>query len=62
MKFNQLSVGDKFLHNGMEYEKIPEIRLSCCKVKENCRILSDGRTTVLKPLDEVSKIEADNVN
>lgn len=56
MKFHELAVGDKFKMNNQEYEKIPEIKVSCCKIKENARSIANGATAVIKPLDEVEKI------
>lgn len=56
MKFHEIAVGDKFKANNQEYVKIPEVRISCCKIKENCEIIASGEKRVLKPLDEVEKI------
>jgi hypothetical protein len=56
MKFNELGVGEKFKFNNVEYTKIPEVRISCCKVKENCQEVVSGNKVVLKPLDEVEKL------
>lgn len=58
MKFHELAVGEKFKFNNEEYVKIPEIRISCCKVKENCQTTVSQTKAVLKPLDEVEKIES----
>lgn len=56
MKFNEVAVGEKFKFNNVEYTKIPEVRVSCCKVKENCQEIVTGNKVVLKPLDEVEKL------
>lgn len=56
MKFHELAVGEKFKLNNTEYLKIPEVKLSCCKVKENAQSLLDGSKIVIKPLDEVERI------
>lgn len=56
MKFHELSVNDKFRFNNQEYRKITEVRASCCRVKENCELLSNKQKAVLKPGDEVEKI------
>jgi hypothetical protein len=29
-KFSELKVGDKFILNGTEYQKIDTVRISCC--------------------------------
>lgn len=57
MKFHELEVGQKFTFNNQEYVKIPEVKVSCCKVKHNCEITQTNEKVVLKPLDEVEKIE-----
>lgn len=56
MKFHELAVGEKFKMNNLEYQKIPEIKLSCCKIKENAQSVSDGGKIVVKPMDEVERI------
>jgi len=56
MKFHELAVGDTFRFNNQEYIKTHEVRLNCCKIKENCQIVSSGAKAVLKPLDEVEKV------
>jgi len=59
MKFKDLRVTEKFYKQGSntEYEKVPERRVSCCKVKCNAKTLHEGKEIVFKPLDEVTKIE-----
>lgn len=57
MKFHELAVGEKFKFNNQEYLKTPEIKSNCCRVKENCEIVSTGQKAVVKPLDEVEKVE-----
>jgi len=58
MKFKDLRVTEKFYKAGSEqkYEKVPERRVSCCKVKCNAKTV-EGKEVVFKPLDEVTKIE-----
>lgn len=56
MKFHELAVGEKFKFNNQEYRKIQEIRISCCKIKENCELVANGQKSVLKPLDDIEKI------
>lgn len=58
MKFHELAVGETFRFNNQEYAKIPEVRVSCCKIKENCQLVGSGEKAVLKPLDEVDRVEA----
>jgi len=56
MRFHELAVGDRFTFNNKEYVKIEEVRISCCKVKENCREATTNATAVLKPADNVEKL------
>lgn len=57
MKFHEVAVGEKFIFNNQEYVKTPEMRVSCCKVKDNCQIITTGQKVTLKPLDEVEKVQ-----
>lgn len=56
MKFHELAVGDRFRVGNQEFEKIPEVRVSCCKIKENAKSIVSGNTEVFAPLDEVDKV------
>jgi hypothetical protein len=56
MKFHEVAVGEIFKFNNQEYVKIPEVRVSCCKIQQNAQILGSEEKVVLKPLDEVEKI------
>lgn len=56
MQFHELAVGDKFQFQDNEYEKVPEVRISCCKVKCNAKLLKDGSEVVLGPKESVEKI------
>lgn len=58
MKFHELAVGEKFKYNNKEYLKLQEVKASCCTVKHNCEIIETNEKAVLKPLDEVEKIES----
>ncbi len=57
MKFHELAVGERFRFNNQEYTKVPEVRVSCCKVGHNCQLVGSEEKAVLKPLDEVDRIE-----
>jgi hypothetical protein len=56
MKFHELAVGEKFKFNNQEYVKIPEIKLSCCKIKENAQVVANSAKAVIKPMEEVEKV------
>jgi len=46
-QFGELAVGDKFIFNGIEYVKTPDVKVSCCRTV-NCQSVSnpDQRTFV----------------
>ncbi len=56
MKFYELAVGARFKFNNQEYVKLKEVKINCCKVRENAQLLETGEKKVLKALDEVEKI------
>jgi hypothetical protein len=56
MRFHELAVGDKFKFQDQEYVKIPEIKVSCCKIKENAQCVANSAKSVIKPMDEVEKV------
>lgn len=57
MKFNELSIDDKFKFNNSIYKRIPDIKASCCKIKANCENINTKEQILIKPLDEVEKLE-----
>jgi hypothetical protein len=57
MKFFEVSVGQKFRFNNQEYIKIPEIKVSCCKVQHNAELTGSAEKVVLKPMDEVEVVQ-----
>lgn len=53
VKFMDLNIGDKFTFNGIEYEKIPEERISCCHAN-NAKQLNDTNVKIqVIPIQEV---------
>jgi hypothetical protein len=52
---NDLAIGDHFIFNNEEYEKIEPIKKSCCS-NYTARKVSDGGNTVIKPNTEVEVI------
>lgn len=57
MKFFEVSVGQKFRFNNQEYVKIPEVKVSCCKVQHNAELTGSSEKVVLKPMDEVEVVQ-----
>lgn len=52
-QFKDLSVGDRFIYNGIEYERIADMRISCCKTL-NAVCTSDPNNKIqVQPLKEV---------
>lgn len=52
-RFVDVGVGDKFILNGVEYTKIPEERISCCKAL-NAQTVSEPNTKIqVIPITEV---------
>ena len=62
MKFFELAVGDHFRYNGVAYVKVKEERISCCKVGKNAVLYgSTNSSEVLKPLEEVEKLNPETL-
>lgn len=56
MKFHELKVGDKFLIDHIEHERINDERISCCKVL-NALNKSTNEKVMIIPITEVSIVE-----
>ncbi len=56
MKFHELKVGDKFLLDNTEYERINDERISCCKVL-NALNKTTNEKVMIVPVTEVGLIE-----
>ena len=56
MQFKDLAINDVFCREGQnaQYIKVPEIRVSCCKV--NATLRKDTEEEADRPLDQVVKI------
>ena len=48
-----LSVGEKFCYQGINYEKIPDERISCCKVNNARQIDLPSTKIQVVPIAEV---------
>lgn len=59
MDFKDLAINDVFVKEGQnaQYIKVPEVRITCCKVKVNAVRKTNNEEVVFKPLDKVTKIE-----
>lgn len=52
-KFMDLKVGDKFKLNNIEYNKIPDERVSCCHVNNASTVTDPNKKIQVVPLTEV---------
>lgn len=57
MKFNEVEVGKRFMLKDVEYLKIPEERISCCKIGANALLVSEHKKVVITPKEEVQVVE-----
>lgn len=55
MQFNELSVGQKFKINGVEYEKTNPQKVSCCKTL-NAVNTGNNEKVMIKPIQEVELV------
>ena len=57
MKFFELTVGEEFMLNNIKHVKVPEERISCCKVGCNAKVSGDEASkVVVTPLQDVDKV------
>lgn len=53
-KFEDLNVGENFIHNNVEYTKIERIKISCCR-SVNCNVSNDSsKREFIDPSTEVT--------
>lgn len=59
MQFKDLAINDVFVKEGQnaQYIKVPEVRVSCCKIKCNAKRQLNNEEVVFRPLDKVTRIE-----
>jgi hypothetical protein len=55
MKFSEVTVGQKFTMNNIEYTKTESVKVSCCK-SVNAVKVDGGEKTMIKPNDEVELV------
>jgi hypothetical protein len=53
-KFNELADGTKFTYNGVEYEKIKAVKISCCKSINAKATANEKQRIFLAPNTEVT--------
>jgi hypothetical protein len=52
IKFMHLNAGDKFMYNNTQLERIPDERVSCCKIL-NCKNIQTQEKLQMMPLTVV---------
>lgn len=57
MKFNEVEIGKRFKLKDVEYLKIPEERISCCKIGANALLVSEHKKVVITAKEEVQVVE-----
>lgn len=53
-QFKDIPVDTVFTLNGVDYKKINEVRVSCCRSINACRVDDNNNKIQVKPLDEVT--------
>lgn len=53
VQFKDLNIGDIFMMNGIEYKKVTEKKISCCKRLNATLVADDKQFIQVKPLTEV---------
>lgn len=56
-KFSTLENGTKFTHNGTEYVKVPEHRISCCSFTNAAQTNDTNKKIGIPPATEVEVAE-----
>lgn len=51
-QFGELSVGDKFVLNNVEFVKTPDVRVSCCKTV-NCQSVSNSSERIFVSVETI---------
>jgi hypothetical protein len=59
MKFSELAVGDQFTYKNTTFTKTQPQKVSCCKTL-NAVNLSNNQKVMIKPIEEVTKVNSDN--
>lgn len=55
-KFNELANGERFKLNQIEYEKIPAVKVSCCRSINAKNIANEQQQAFVQPNQEVEVI------
>lgn len=53
-QFKDVAVNEEFMLNGVQYKKIEEVKVSCCRSINACRVDDVNKKIQVKPLDEVT--------
>ena len=53
-QFKDVMIDEEFTLNGLQYKKINEVRVSCCRSINACLVNDANSKIQVKPLDEVT--------
>lgn len=53
-QFKDVAVNEEFMLNGVQYKKIEEVKVSCCRSINACMVDDVNKKIQVKPLDEVT--------
>lgn len=56
-KFNELKEGSIFKHNGLDYKKIPQVKVSCCRSLNAQEVNNQQNQIFVQPLVEVEVVD-----
>jgi hypothetical protein len=57
VQFKDVAIGSQFIFNDVKYEKIPEIRVSCCTAHTAQEVGNPNSKIQILPLVEVEVLE-----
>ncbi len=55
--FSMLAVNDKFMMNGLKYQKIDVVKVSCCQAVNCQHVDNTGNRTFVQPTTIVEKVD-----
>lgn len=56
-KFNELKEGAVFKYNGLDYKKVPQVKVSCCRSLNAQEVNNQQNQIFVQPLIEVEVVD-----
>ena len=56
-QFKELSEGSVFKYNGLDYKKVPQVKVSCCRSLNAQEINNEQNQIFVQPLIEVEVVD-----